>query len=79
MQIKAGAGPLADSCAMASATLSFSPPAPMARWRDVILPKEHGSWSLALEPIALGLLVAPSWAGGSLAVAVLAGFLRGAR
>lgn len=43
-------------------------------WRDVIRPKEHGSWSLALEPIALGLLVAPSWAGASLAVALVAGF-----
>ena len=41
---------------------------------SVFLPKEHGSWSLALEPLALGLLVAPSWAGGALAAAVLAGF-----
>lgn len=40
----------------------------------VFLPKEHGSWSLALEPLALGLLVAPSWAGGALAGAALAGF-----
>lgn len=40
----------------------------------VFLPKEHGSWSLALEPLALGLLVAPSWAGGALAAAALAGF-----
>lgn len=41
---------------------------------SVFLPKEHGSWSLALEPLALGLLVAPSWAGGALAVAAVAGF-----
>ncbi len=40
----------------------------------LILPKEHGSWSLALEPLALGLLVAPSAAGSLLAVAVLSGF-----
>ncbi|MGA9449849.1 MAG: YwiC-like family protein [Verrucomicrobiia bacterium] len=40
----------------------------------LILPKEHGSWSLALEPLALGLLVAPSAAGGALAVAALSGF-----
>lgn len=46
-------------------------PAPVAA---VFLPKEHGSWSLALEPLALGLLIAPSWAGGALAVAALAGF-----
>jgi hypothetical protein len=38
------------------------------------LPKEHGSWSLALEPVALGLLVAPSIAGSALAIAVIAGF-----
>ncbi|HVT71707.1 MAG TPA: YwiC-like family protein [Lacunisphaera sp.] len=38
------------------------------------LPKEHGSWSLALEPIALGLLAAPSRAGGTLALAAVAGF-----
>lgn len=41
----------------------------------LVLPKEHGSWSLALEPLALGILVAPSAAGGSLAVAAAAGFL----
>jgi hypothetical protein len=39
------------------------------------LPKEHGSWSLVLEPLALGLLVAPSLAGGGLATAAFAGFL----
>ncbi|HTL73645.1 MAG TPA: YwiC-like family protein [bacterium] len=47
------------------------------RLREAIrltLPKEHGSWSLALEPIALGLLVAPSWAGIPLALAASAGF-----
>jgi hypothetical protein len=40
----------------------------------LILPKEHGSWSLALEPLALGLLAAPSLAGGPLAIAAIAGF-----
>lgn len=38
------------------------------------LPKEHGSWSLALEPLALGILVAPSAAGGALVCAAVAGF-----
>lgn len=38
------------------------------------LPKEHGSWSLALEPVALGLLVAPSMAGVALAIAAVSGF-----
>lgn len=51
------------------------PPRPVpARAVTVFLPKEHGSWSLALEPLVLGLLIVPSWAGGALAGAVLAGF-----
>jgi hypothetical protein len=45
-----------------------------ARWRDIAWPREHGSWSLALEPLALGLLAAPSAAGAWLALGVLAGF-----
>jgi hypothetical protein len=49
-----------------------SPPA--SRASSVFLPREHGSWSLALEPLALGLLVVPSWAGGALGAAALAGF-----
>lgn len=43
-------------------------------WRDVAMPKEHGSWSLALEPVALGLLVAPSVAGAWVAAIAVAGF-----
>ncbi len=43
--------------------------------RSLLLPKEHGSWSLAFEPVVLALLVAPSWAGASLAGAIAAGFL----
>lgn len=39
-----------------------------------LLPKEHGSWSLAMEPLAFGLLAAPSAAGGALTLAALAGF-----
>lgn len=49
-------------------------PAPVTPVASVFLPKEHGSWSLALEPLVLGLLVAPSSAGGALTVAALAGF-----
>ena len=49
-------------------------PASAAAGASVFLPKEHGSWSLVLEPLALGLLVAPSSAGGALTVAALAGF-----
>jgi hypothetical protein len=40
----------------------------------LLLPKEHGSWSVTLEPLALGLIAAPSAAGGALAASVLAGF-----
>ncbi len=43
-------------------------------FRSLVLPREHGSWSLALEPVALGLLVAPSRGGAWLALAVIAGF-----
>lgn len=42
--------------------------------RRIFLPKEHGSWSLALEPILFGLLIAPTAAGGALAVSALAAF-----
>lgn len=39
------------------------------------LPSEHGSWGLALEPLVLGLLIAPSLAGLGLALGLLAAFL----
>jgi hypothetical protein len=41
---------------------------------SIFLPKEHGSWSLALEPVMLGLLIAPSSAGMALAGTAIAGF-----
>lgn len=43
-------------------------------WRELVWPREHGSWSLAFEPLALGLLVAPSMADALLAGAVVAAF-----
>lgn len=49
-------------------------PLRLANAIHLILPKEHGSWSLALEPLALGLLVAPSKAGIPLAITAVAGF-----
>ncbi len=48
--------------------------APTSTLRSLLLPKEHGSWSLALEPLALMLLVAPTAAGAALALAATAGF-----
>ena len=56
-------------------TLSLSGPrAPGLLWRDCIAPKEHGSWSLAFEPIALALLVAPTVPGAFLAASLAAAF-----
>jgi hypothetical protein len=52
----------------------ISAPAPVSL-RAVALPSEHGGWGLLLEPILLGLLVAPSGAGMAVAVAAAAAFL----
>ena len=55
-------------------TQTFSLAGPATAWRELVRPKEHGSWSLALEPLALGLIVAPSPAGAALACSVVAAF-----
>lgn len=53
-----------------------TPPArAQASWKAVALPVEHGSWSLLLEPVILGLVLVPSLAGFCLALAALAAFL----
>ncbi|MCZ7661545.1 MAG: YwiC-like family protein [Thermoleophilia bacterium] len=38
-----------------------------SRLRDVVVPTEHGGWGFTLEPMLLGLLVAPGWASSALA------------
>lgn len=43
--------------------------------RSIALPTEHGGWGFTLEPVLLGLLVAPSAAAWELSVAALAVFL----
>ena len=43
--------------------------------RSLLVPTEHGGWSFTLEPALLGLLVAPSTAGGLLAIMALLGFM----
>jgi hypothetical protein len=43
--------------------------------KSVALPSEHGGWGFLLEPIVLGLLIAPSWAGLALGLAALGAFL----
>ncbi len=45
------------------------------RLRSIALPTEHGGWGFTLEPILLGLLVAPTPAGFGLALATTAAFL----
>lgn len=60
---------------MTTTFCSSTTAAPRTTWRDVVMPREHGSWSLALEPVALGVLLAPSLAGGYLTAATFAAFL----
>jgi hypothetical protein len=46
-----------------------------AAWRAVAVPSEHGGWGLTLEPVVLGLFVAPSGAGALIGVAALVAFV----
>ena len=43
--------------------------------RSVALPVEHGGWGFLLEPILLGLIVAPTFAGFCLSIAASGAFL----
>ena len=43
--------------------------------KAVALPAEHGGWGLTAEPVLLGLLVAPSWAGLALGAAAMTAFV----
>lgn len=45
------------------------------RFRTIALPTSHGGWGFLLEPLLLGLGVAPSGAGLWLSLAVVAAFL----
>jgi hypothetical protein len=45
------------------------------RLKPIALPTEHGGWGFILEPLLLGLAVAPSWTGLLVAMGALAGFL----
>ena len=45
------------------------------RARSVVIPSEHGGWGLTAEPIALGLLLAFSWAGVAVGAVALLSFL----
>lgn len=43
--------------------------------RSVAMPTEHGGWSLTLEPVVLGLIVAWSWRGLAIGMAGLIAFV----
>src|SRR5262245_2806677 len=52
-------------------------PAPVGRiqLKPLALPTEHGGWGLLAEPVALGLLAAPSMAALGVGWAAIAAFL----
>lgn len=52
-----------------------SPDRVKPRLRPIALPIEHGGWGFTLEPVLLGLLVAPTWAGCALGAFALGAFL----
>ena len=58
-----------------NAAADSASPAARVRVKTVALPVEHGGWGLSLEPVVLGLLVAPSWPGLFLSLATLGAFL----
>ena len=43
-------------------------------WRTVAVPSEHGGWGLTLEPVLLGLLIAPSLVGALLGIGAFVAF-----
>lgn len=65
---------------MSTAPALADGPAPSAArprplWRTVAVPSEHGGWGLTFEPVLLGLVVAPSWAGVAIGAAAMVAFV----
>ena len=58
-----------------TATTRPAPATDRPLWRSVALPAEHGGWGLTLEPVLLGLPVAPSLGGAALGLAAFVAFL----
>jgi hypothetical protein len=50
-------------------------PSPPVRLRTIAFPIEHGGWGFLAEPVFLGILLAPSWAGLAIGIATTAAFL----
>jgi len=69
--------PAIAACERAGHEKMSGPPLPAARpsLRAVALPVEHGGWGMLVEPLAIGLILAPTVAGLGLAVAALGAFL----
>jgi hypothetical protein len=42
--------------------------------RPLAVPNEHGGWGILLEPLLIGLIVAPSMGGAAIAVAIVGAF-----
>lgn len=61
-----------DNRVMSSVAIPVARAVPL---RPLALPSEHGGWGFLFEPIALALLVRPSWAGALVALAFVLGFL----
>jgi len=57
------------------ARVAAAEPVPRPTWRRVAIPSEHGGWSLTVEPVLLGLLVAWSWPGLALGLAAVLAFV----
>jgi hypothetical protein len=55
--------------------LPVSPATPPVPWKAVALPVEHGGWGFLVEPVILGLALAPSGAGWCIGSAAVAAFL----
>lgn len=70
-----GQNPLMSTMASAPETRGRAADRPAPSWKSVALPVEHGGWSFLIEPLILGLVVAPSFAGAWLAASAVAAFL----
>jgi len=64
---------VASTSPLASVAHAQAPSRPALR--PLVLPTEHGGWGFLVEPLVLGMLVAPSRGGALIALAALLAFL----